>query len=217
MENQNTSLESKTKNISLESLVSWVAGVFFIISGFSLIFSNFLSGIFLLLAAVLIIKPSRIFIMRKLHLSLGRNVKIGIVIVLLVLVGATLDTKSNDVAITSQPVATQPAVKTNTPPSNEVVPTISKTEAEKELTEVMDLAKKAKLVSSYEFSDKASVVYIDNVWYTQKVDFKKDFLAKIATLKKAITGYNHFEVRDAYSDEKVAEVTAFTNSLEVYK
>jgi hypothetical protein len=42
-------------------------------------------------------------------------------------------------------------------------------------------------------------------------------LAKVATLKKAITGYNHFEVRDAYSDEKVAEVTAFTNSLEVYK
>lgn len=92
-----------------------------------------------------------------------------------------------------------------------------KEKAQKELDEFMSLSKKATIVTSYEFSDEASVVYVGKVWYTQTVQFKKDFIAKVATLKKAITGYKHFEVRDAYSNEKVAEVTSFSGSLEVYK
>lgn len=58
-------------------------------------------------------------------------------------------------------------------------PTVSKEQAQKDLTDFMETAKKAKLVSSYEFSDKATEVFIDSAWYTQKVDFKKDFIAKI--------------------------------------
>ena len=81
----------------------------------------------------------------------------------------------------------------------------------------MNIAKTAGLVSSYEFSDRATVVYADMIWYTQTVSFKKDFIAKVALLKEKITGYRHFEVRDAYSNEKLAEVTAFLGSLEVYK
>ncbi|MCX6717541.1 MAG: hypothetical protein NTU76_02605 [Candidatus Taylorbacteria bacterium] len=95
--------------------------------------------------------------------------------------------------------------------------TISQEQAQKQLDEFMSLAKKAQVVTSYEFSDTASVVYVDYVWYTQTVQFKKDFLAKVGMLKKAITGYLHFEVRDAYSNEKVAEITAFSSSLEIYK
>jgi hypothetical protein len=41
-------------------------------------------------------------------------------------------------------------------------------------------------VSSYEFSEKATVEYIDSMWYTQKVDFKKDFIAKIGLYYNAI-------------------------------
>jgi hypothetical protein len=93
----------------------------------------------------------------------------------------------------------------------------SKGEAQKELDDFMNLAKKAGIVSSYEFSDSASVVYADAVWYTQTVSFKKDFIAKVALLKEKVTGYHNFEVRDAYSNEKLAEVTALTGSLEVYK
>lgn len=93
----------------------------------------------------------------------------------------------------------------------------AKEKAQKELDDVIALSKKAGLVKSYEFSDKANVVYVNKMWYTQDVSFKKDFLAKIASLKTAITGYHRFEVRDAYSNEKVAEVTAFSGSLEVYK
>lgn len=92
-----------------------------------------------------------------------------------------------------------------------------KEKAKKELDEVINLSKKANLVSSYEFSDRASIVYVDSMWYTQTVQFKKDFMAKIAILKEKITGYRHFEVKDTYSNEKVGEVTAFSGSLEVYK
>ena len=72
-------------------------------------------------------------------------------------------------------------------------------------------------MSSYEFSEKANVVYVGKIWYTQPVTFKKDFMGKVAALKKTITGYHRFEVLDAYSNEKVAEVTAFSGSLEIYK
>lgn len=108
-------------------------------------------------------------------------------------------------------------VQTSTPSPAPVVSDASKAEAQKELNENMRLAKAANLVTSYEFSDKASVVYIGPIWYTQPVSFKKDFLAGTARLKKIITGFGHFEVRDGNSNEKVAEVTSFTQSLEVYK
>ncbi len=49
------------------------------------------------------------------------------------------------------------------------------------------------------------------------VTFKKDFLAKVATLQQASTGRHFFEVRDAHSNEKVGEVTAFERSLQVYR
>lgn len=125
----------------------------------------------------------------------------------------------NDDKDTNQSGGQQQASSSEQPtpqPANEEQ-SISKEKAQAELDELMELGKKSGLVESYEFSNKASVVYAGQVWYTQKVDFKKDFLAKVAMLKKAITGFQHFEVRDAYSNEKIAEVTSFTGSLEVYK
>lgn len=116
----------------------------------------------------------------------------------------------------SEPVKV--ADNNSTPDKPDATPSAAdKAEAQKELDSDMALAKKAKLVSSYEFSDKASVIYVTDVWNGLTVEFKKDFLAKNAMLKKKITGYQHFEVRNYKSNEKVAEVTAFTGSLEVYK
>ncbi len=100
---------------------------------------------------------------------------------------------------------------------NTEVSTEQKQKAKAELEEVIQMSAKANLVKSYEFSEKANVIYVTKLWYTQTVEFKKDFMAKIAMLKNTITGYSHFEVRDAFSDDKVAEVTAFSGSLEVYK
>lgn len=132
---------------------------------------------------------------------------------------ANTEAQNNNTSTTTDKPETQPTenVAMNTENATNKPTDAEKEKAQKELDDVMSLSKRAYLVTTYEFSDTATVVYADKVWYTQTVQFKKDFLAKIATLKKIITGYQHFEVRDAYSNEKVAEVTAFSGSLEVYK
>lgn len=89
--------------------------------------------------------------------------------------------------------------------------------AEKELTDFMHLAIKGGLVSSYEFSDTANEVFVGSPWYNMTVQDKKDFMAYIAMRKKIVRGYAFFTVKDAYSNEKVGEVTSFSNSLEVYR
>jgi hypothetical protein len=120
----------------------------------------------------------------------------------------------------ASPSSEAPVVANNEGP--EAKPQISKEDAQKELDELMGLAIKGGLIKSYDFSEIApnvyrGDVYADKAWYTQTVQFKKDFLAKVAMLREGITGYKHFKVLDAYSNEKVAEVTAFSGSLEVYK
>lgn len=89
--------------------------------------------------------------------------------------------------------------------------------AQSELDEVVALAKQAGVISSYEFSETANIVYVTDMWFKLDVAFKKDVMGKIASLKEAITGYHRFEVRHAQSNEKVGEVTAFSGSIEVYK
>lgn len=122
------------------------------------------------------------------------------------------DHKPPETKTVEQPVAVQKATTQDSKPSE-----AEKQVAQKELDKIMDLGKQAGLVTSYEFSNTANVVYVGKAWYSQTVSFKKDFLAKVSSLKQTITGYHSFKVRDAYSDEIVAEVTAFSGSLEVYK
>lgn len=145
-------------------------------------------------------------------IKLGIGVFFGIIVLVIIL--ASIGGNDSPSSTSQAPVVTQPVTSTASVPEK---PQRTAMQAQKELDEFMALAKKAELVTTYEFSDKASVVYVGKVWYTQTVQMKKDFLAYISMIKKDITGYNHFVVRDAYSDEKVAEVTAFSKSLEVYK
>lgn len=78
--------------------------------------------------------------------------------------------------------------------------------ARESLDNFISLGKEANLILSYEFSDKTNVIYVSKLWYTQTVDFKKNtFLNTIANLKEVVTGDPFFEVRDAYSNEKIAE------------
>ena len=111
----------------------------------------------------------------------------------------------------SKPVATE-----NTQ-TNSQAPSLSAAQASADFSSVMSTAEKANLVSSYKFSDTERVIYVTDVWYTMNVSFKKDFLAKIAMDQEAISGKHFFEVHDDHSDEKVAEVTALTGDLKVYK
>jgi hypothetical protein len=131
------------------------------------------------------------------------------------LIGSIFDNTPAPEPITSapsQPIPTQPVQQAIT------TQTTSKDDALKEFNKLMDLSKKSGLVKSYEMGQNTSlVIYVGNVWYSQEVQFKKDMIAKFSMLEQSIYGRHRLEVRDAYSNEKLAEVTAFSASLEVYK
>ncbi len=194
----------------------WIVGLLLALTGVSYIDKNFFGGVLLLLAAALVLPPIYRWLSPKLPWALSRKVR-GTLVAILFFAGMMMGgSRPSDVQIAASNTPT-PRPSISQEPTPTPTPDLSKQSAQKELDELMALCKKANLVVSYEFSDMATVVYAGTTWYTQTVSFKKDFLAKIAILKKAITGYQHFEVRDAYSNEKVAEVTSFTGSLEVYK
>lgn len=121
-----------------------------------------------------------------------------IVVLILLMASGDSDTKQSEQTPTPDAIASKQAAQT-------------------ELDALIDTSKAAGLVTSYEFSDSATEVFVGKAWYSQTVQFKKDFIAKIGILKKAITGYSHFELKDAYSNEKVGEIDAFSQSVEVYK
>ena len=112
---------------------------------------------------------------------------------------------------TASSAATQPAFTSTAAPST------SATDAAKQFNDLMDLSEKGNLVSSYTFSDTERVIHVTDVWYSMTVQFKKDFLAKVAMLQETMSGKHFFEVRDEHSNDKVGEVTAFSGALEVYK
>lgn len=130
------------------------------------------------------------------------------------LIGTIFDDTPPRPVTTSTPEVKQEAPKETAPTK----PTISKEEAQKEFDRLMNLSKSSGLVTSYEMTaDTPLKIFVSKIWYTQEVSFKKDMIAKFSTLEQAIYGRHRLEVRDAYSNEKVAEVTAFSGSFEVYK
>ena len=130
------------------------------------------------------------------------------------LIGTLTDNTPRQTPTTTAEAKKETPKETTTPSK----PSISKEEAQKEFNRLMDLSKQSGLVTSYEMTADTSLkIFVSNVWYTQEVSFKKDMIAKFSTLEQAIYGRHRLEVRDAYSNEKVAEVTAFSGSLEVYK
>ncbi len=136
---------------------------------------------------------------------------IGISVAVIIIASALGEDSSPGTQESSSQESTADTAQNNTSPE------LSKEEAQAQLEALMEVSKAAKIVTSYEFSETAVNVYVDKAWYEQPVTFKKDFLARVGNLKEITTGYKHFEVRDAYSNEKVAEIKSFSGSLEVYK
>lgn len=122
----------------------------------------------------------------------------------------------------TQPQQSDKVVETSAKTETTKVDAVAKEKAQKELDEFMTLAKKADLITSYDFSKLSDTVYnwdmyAGKTWYIQTVQQKKDFIAYIAIHKKAITGYSNFKLLDGYTNEKIAEFTSFSGSIEIYK
>lgn len=107
--------------------------------------------------------------------------------------------------------------KSTTSGDKKVISTEEKQKAWKNFVDSLNLMKEGGIISSYDFSETANVIYVSTGWYTMPVQQKKDFLTSLSSMKEVATGYHRFEVRDAYSNELVAEVKGFSGSIEVYK
>ena len=185
-----------------------------------------LSFVALIVLAVGLVRPSivKLASRRKVGMWYG-----GAFFMLLILGVASTPAKQSSPVVTASALAPTQAQSNTTATAKPVVApkapvagnSVSIAKAQKDLDDLMALAEKSGLVHSYEFSATAHVIYIDSVWYTQDVKFKKDFMAKVSMLRATIVNngasWDFFKVRDAYSDEVVGEVTAFSGSLEVYK
>lgn len=143
----------------------------------------------------------------------------GFLVLIIIIVFVDL---AKDSSVSTTPQTSTPVAKEQSAPQKQEAPAISKEQAQKDLDELMSKSKKAGLVTSYDFSklDESTYrwdIFIGSPWYGMTVQQKKDFVAYIALRKKAITGFSHFEIRDGYSNEKVGALTAFSQSIEVYK
>lgn len=113
MNNENQSLDVKTKNITLGSIIGWIVGVLSVLTGVMFIFSKPLIGIIYLLIACLSLPPLNRYIQSKLNIKLSKGVKIILVLILLGIAG-TLFGSSNPAINTA--IKSDDA-KTSTPPA----------------------------------------------------------------------------------------------------
>ncbi|MFA5934551.1 MAG: hypothetical protein WC827_01535 [Candidatus Paceibacterota bacterium] len=221
MNNENQPSEVKVQPKT--SKWNWIFGIFFVLSGLGGIGMNLFYKVILIIVGLILLPPVSKKIKEKYNFILSGKQEVFLVAIVLILLSFSgfngnpgfTSSVNNQINNSNIQNTNKEVVKSTT--TKNVISEEEKQKAQKELDSVFSLAKQAGLVTSYEFSNKANVIYVGKIWYTQTVAFKKDFLAKIATLKEKITGYHHFQVLDAYSNEKVAEVTAFSGSLEVYK
>jgi hypothetical protein len=81
--------KKEVKTIGLKRVLVWIFSIIFIIVGFISFVSSFISGIFYLLAGIVLLPPANNFVKKKYNFQLSIWLKILIVIFLLILAGVT--------------------------------------------------------------------------------------------------------------------------------
>lgn len=118
MNNQNESSEAKTKNIAAGSMLRWVISVIFLVGGFGMLFSSFISGLASIVAGLIIFPPVSRYVKEKYNFSPSRGMKILAVLVLLFISGSTLgESESKPVADSTATAPQTSASATNDSPA----------------------------------------------------------------------------------------------------
>ena len=173
MNNEEQNQSKAHTKITIGLVLSWGLGVLAAISGVTLLFSQLLTGILMLLLAAVLLPPVNKFVTDKFHFSISGGLKFVVVIILLGIIGATMSTDSNSNSNTN-------TSNTSTAPSaeqvNEVktedtsVPKEYKSALNKAASyaNTMHMSKRGvydQLVSDYgeKFSAEAAQYAIDNV------------------------------------------------------
>ncbi len=177
-EEQNNQSKAHAK-ITLGLVLSWGLGVLVAISGITLLFSQLLTGILMLLLAAVLLPPVNKFVADKLHFSISGGLKFVVVIILLGVIGATMSTDSTSNSNTSTVPNTEQVG--NTEAEDNSVPREYKSALNKAAfyANTMHMSKRGvydQLVSEYgeKFSAEAAQYAIDNV----KADWNANALAK---------------------------------------
>ena len=183
MNNEEQNQSKAHTKITIGLVLSWGLGVLAAISGVTLLFSQLLTGILMLLLAAVLLPPVNKIVADKFHFSISGGLKFVVVIILLGVIGATMSTNSNSNSNTN-------TSNTSTAPSaeqaNEVktedtsVPKEYKSALNKAAlyANTMHMSKRGvydQLVSDYgeKFSAEAAQYAIDNV----KADWNANALA----------------------------------------
>lgn len=103
--------KKEVKKLTLGFILGWILGVLAAISGITLLFTQPVTGILVLLLAMVLLPPANQLVSEKLKFSLSGGLKLVLVIVLLGVIGATMSFDSQKEAldvleeVTQQPPA----------------------------------------------------------------------------------------------------------------
>lgn len=179
MNNEEQNQSKAHTKITIGLVLSWGLGVLAAISGVTLLFSQLLTGILMLLLAAVLLPPANKFVADKLHFSISGGLKFVVVIILLGVIGATMSTDSNSNSNTSTVPSTEQGNEVEAEDTS--VPREYKSALNKAASyaNTMYMSKRGvydQLVSEYgeKFSAEAAQYAIDNV----KADWNANALAK---------------------------------------
>jgi len=179
MNNEEQNQNKAHTKITLGLVLSWGLGVLAAISGITLLFSQLLTGILMLLLAAVLLPPVNKFVTDKLHFSISGGLKFVVVIILLGVIGTTMSTDSTSNSNTGTVPSAEQANKTKAEDNS--VPREYKSALNKATSyaNTMHMSKQGvydQLVSEYgeKFSAAAAQYAIDNV----KADWNANALAK---------------------------------------
>jgi len=179
MNNEEQNQSKAHTKITIGLVLSWGLGVLAAISGVTLLFSQLLTGILMLLLAAVLLPPVNKFIADKLHFSISGGLKFVVVIILLGVIGTTMSTDSTSDSNTSTVPSTEQINKAEAEDTS--VPREYKSALNKAASyaNTMHMSKRGvygQLVSEYgeKFSAEAAQYAIDNV----KADWNANALAK---------------------------------------
>ncbi|MBI2623593.1 MAG: hypothetical protein HYW65_03395 [Candidatus Liptonbacteria bacterium] len=96
MNEEQNNQNKEHKKVTLGLVLGWGLGVLAAISGITLLFSQLLTGILMLLLAAVLLPPANKFVADKLKFSISGGLKFIIVVVLLGIIGATMSVDSVD-------------------------------------------------------------------------------------------------------------------------
>jgi predicted PurR-regulated permease PerM len=88
-DNNTTTINTSPKKISLGLVLGWVFGFIFGLAGFVSVFSEPVTGILMLILGAILLPPTYKIILEKLNISISKGLKIVLVILLLVEIGAS--------------------------------------------------------------------------------------------------------------------------------